>query len=74
MRMRYDKEGDVLDLLIKDGQIHHAEEYDQVIVNFDEKNRIVEIEILNASEFIGGLFVGALRAEPKGKMIEIRTR
>ena len=43
MRMQYDKEGDVLDLLIKDGQIHHAEEYDQIIVNFDEKNRIVEI-------------------------------
>jgi uncharacterized protein YuzE len=67
MRMRYDKEGDVLDLLVNDEQIHHAEEYDQIIVNFDEKNRIVEIEILNASEFIGGLFVGALRAEPKGK-------
>ena len=57
MRMRYDKKGDVLDLLVN-----------------DEKNRIVEIEIFNASEFIGGLFVGALRAEPKGKMSEIRTR
>ena len=74
MRMRYDKEGDVLDLLIKDGQIHHAEEYDQIIINVDEKNRIVEIELLDASEFIGGLFAGVLRAEPKRKMIEIRTR
>ena len=56
MRYRYDREGDTLDILIREEQVHHAEEYGQLIINYDENNRLVEIEVLNASNFFGGLF------------------
>ena len=43
-------------MLLGDRPIHHAEEHGQIhkIVNYDEKGRIVEIEILNASKLLGG--------------------
>jgi uncharacterized protein YuzE len=30
-------------MLLEDGQIHPAEEHGQIIVNYDEKGKIVEI-------------------------------
>ena len=51
MRIRYDREGDTLDmLLLEDRQIHHAEDYGQIIVNYDEKGKVVEIEIHRISK------------------------
>jgi uncharacterized protein YuzE len=70
MKIRYDREGDVLDILIRDKQIHHAEEYDQVIINYDEENRIVEIEILNASKVFGNILTEVLKV-PERKVVEI---
>lgn len=43
MKVKYDREGVTLDMLLEDRQIHHAEEYGQIIVNYDEKGQIVEI-------------------------------
>jgi len=43
MRMKYDREGDVLDILIRDGQIHHAEDHGQVIINYDDESRASEL-------------------------------
>lgn len=71
MKMRYDGEGDTLDILIKKGQIHHAEDHGQIIVNYDREGQIVEIEILNASKFFGEFLKGLMQAKPKAKMIEI---
>ncbi|NAT10274.1 hypothetical protein C4E22_01765 [ANME-1 cluster archaeon AG-394-G06] len=51
-----DREGDTLDMLLEDKQIHYAEEHGQIIVNYDERGKIVEIEILNASKLLGGVF------------------
>ena len=59
MRVRYDGEGDTLDILIKDGQIHRASEHGQVIINYDEEGEAVEIEILNASKFLGEFLTGS---------------
>jgi uncharacterized protein YuzE len=70
MKMKYDREGDVLDILIRDGQIHHAEEYGQVIINYDEENRIVEIEILDASKVFGSVLAEVLKV-PEKKVIGI---
>ncbi|RLG31082.1 hypothetical protein DRN97_09765 [Methanosarcinales archaeon] len=50
MRVRYDREGDTLDMLLEDRQIHHAEEHGQIIVNYDEKGKVVEIEIHRISK------------------------
>ena len=71
MRAKYDGEGDTLDILIKEGQIHHASEQDQVIVNYDENDEVIEIEILNASRFLVELLKGVIQAKPKAKFIEI---
>ncbi|HIH96869.1 MAG TPA: DUF2283 domain-containing protein [Thermoplasmata archaeon] len=70
MRVRYDREGDTLDMLLEDRQIHHAEEYGEMIVNYDEKGKIVEIEILNASKLLGGFLAEILKA-PKREIVEI---
>jgi len=71
MRIGYDREGDTLDmLLLEDRQIHHAEDYGQIIVNYDEKGKVVEIEILNASKLLGGFLTEILKA-PKREMVEI---
>jgi uncharacterized protein YuzE len=32
MKIKYDREGDILDILIRREQIHYAEEYGQVII------------------------------------------
>jgi len=70
MKIRYDREGDTLDMLLEDKQIHHAEEYEQIILNYDKKGSIVEIEILNASKFLGGFIAEILKA-PERKVVEI---
>jgi uncharacterized protein YuzE len=69
MKIKYDREGDILDILIRHEQIHYAEEYGQVIVNYDEEGEIVEIEILKASKVFGSILTGVLRA-PEKKVVE----
>ena len=71
MKIRYDGEGDTLDILIKEGQIHHATEQDQVIINYDEKGEVIEIEVFNASKFLGELLTGVIQAKPKARFVEI---
>ncbi len=70
MRVRYDREGDVLDVLVKDAQIHHAEEHGQIIVNYDEAGKVVEIEILDASKVLGGFFAELIKA-PRRELVEL---
>jgi len=70
MMVRYDREGDVLDVLVKDAQIHHAEEHGQIIVNYDEAGKVVEIEILDASNVLGGFFAELIKA-PRREMVEL---
>jgi uncharacterized protein YuzE len=57
-------------MLLEDRQIHHAEEYGQIIVNYDENQKIVEIEILNASKLLGGFLAEILKA-PERKIVEL---
>ena len=73
MRYRYDREGDSLDILIREGQVHHAEEYGQIIINYDDNDRLVEIEVLNASKILGGLFMEMIQAKPEVKSVEIEV-
>ena len=70
MKARYDGEGDTLDMLLEDKQIHHAEEHGQIIVNYDERGKIVEIEILNASKLLGGFLTEILKAQER-RIVEI---
>jgi uncharacterized protein YuzE len=56
--------------LVRDGQIHYAEEYGQVIINYDEENRVVEIEILDASRVFGNILTEIFKV-PERKIVEI---
>ena len=62
--------GNTLDMLLEDRQIHPAEDYGQIIVNYDEKGKVVEIEILNASKLLRGFLTEILKA-PKREMVKI---
>ena len=71
MRMKFDGEGDTLDILIKNCQIHHAVQEDRVIINYDGNGDVVEIELLNASKFLGELLTGIIQAKAKPKLVKI---
>jgi len=53
-----------------EAQIHHAEEHGQIIVNYDEEGKVVEIEILDASKVLGGFFAEIIKA-PKREVVAI---
>jgi uncharacterized protein YuzE len=50
--------------------VHHAEDHGQVIINYDDENRVVEIEILDASKVFGSILAEALKP-PEKKVIGI---
>ena len=70
MRMKYDGEGDTLNILVTDGQIHHATEQDQLIINYDENGEVVEIEILRASRFLGEFLTGVIKLNQKQDLLK----
>ena len=70
MKIRYDREVDVLDILVRDAQIHHAEDYGQVIINHDKESRVVENEILEASRVLKDILEEIIKA-PKREIVEI---
>jgi uncharacterized protein YuzE len=53
LRATYDPEGDVLSLLLREGQIVRAEDHGLIIVNYGGDGGVVEIEVMRASEFLG---------------------
>jgi len=52
MKIKYDRDADVLTLEISDKSIDHAEEAGPMIIHLTEDNKPVLIEILDASEFL----------------------
>ena len=64
MKIRYDKEEDVL--LIEaspEGTVNHAEHTGPFIAHFDSKGELLVMEILGASEFLSSLIKATLRGE-----------
>ena len=70
-KVTYDGVGDTLSILLSNKQIAYAEEHGAVIVNFDEKGKPTEIEILNASKFMGDLLSTIIKAKTGEKQLEI---
>jgi len=68
VKINYDGRGDTLRILIGKRQIVHAEEHGPVIANFDRKNELVELEVLNASEVLGKFLTALMKAKPGSKM------
>ena len=50
--------------------VEHEEEESGIVKNYDEKGKIVEVEILNASKLLGGFLTEILKA-PERKIVEI---
>jgi len=71
MKITYDGVGDTLSILIKEEQVAYGEEHRTVIVNYNEEGKPVEIEMLNASKFLGELLSTILKAKAGEKQLEI---
>jgi Protein of unknown function (DUF2283). len=70
-KVTYDGVSDTLSILFSKKQIAYAENHGAVIVNFDEKGKPAEIEILNASKFMGDVFAAIVKAKTGEKQLEI---
>ncbi len=67
MRIKYNREDDVLIIEISDEKIDYAEEVDNMIIHFSKEGKPVLIEILDASEFLTEI----LRASIRGSVVKI---
>ena len=72
-KITYDGVGDTLSIILSKKQIAYAEEHGAVIVNFDDNGKPAEIEILNASKFMGDLLSTIIKAKIGEKQIEINA-
>ena len=57
MRITYDPEGDILYLRLREGAVVHSEplpDREDVVIDYDGEDRPVGIEIMNASDVLGG--------------------
>jgi uncharacterized protein YuzE len=70
-KVTYEGVSDTLSIVLSKKQIAYAEEHGAVIVNFDDKDKPAEIEILNASRFMGDLLATILKAKTGETQIEI---
>jgi len=52
MKVRYDREEDIVTIEVSAEKIDHAEEIGPIIMHFSEQGKPVLLEILDASEFI----------------------
>ena len=71
MKATYDGVGDTLSILFSKKQITCAEEHEGVIVNYDRDGKPAEIEILNASKFMGDLLSTIVKAKTGEKQVEV---
>jgi uncharacterized protein YuzE len=74
VKINYDGRGDTLSILIAKRRIVRAEEHGPIIANFDGKNKLVELEILSASQVFGEFVTALMKAKPGAKMIEVAAR
>jgi hypothetical protein len=63
MRVRYNRKEDILTVELAEASIDHAEESGPLIAHFGEDDRLVLLEILEASDFLAKLTKAAVRAE-----------
>lgn len=73
MKINYDGVGDTLSILLNEEQIASAEEHGPVIMNYDKRGKPVEIEIMNASRFLGEFLSTLIKAKAGEKQLEVMT-
>ena len=65
MKIKYDRDADVLTMELSDKSIDHAEEAGPMIIHLTDDNKPVLIEILDASEFLANLTKIAIKSPSK---------
>lgn len=70
MKIRYDREDDILLVETGKGKIDFAEEMGPLIVHFTKQRKPILLEILNASEFLVSLTRSTITAK-SGKTINV---
>ena len=64
MKIRYDREEDILMLEFKDGErIDHAEHVESIILDLNEADEPVLLEVLHASDFLTQVLKASLQPE-----------
>ena len=71
MKITYDGVGDTLSILLNKKQVAYAEEHGLVIVNYNHEGKPVEIEIMNASKFMGEFLSTMIKAKTGEKQLEV---
>jgi uncharacterized protein YuzE len=72
MKIKYDRDADILTLEISEEGIDHAEEAGPMIIHLSEDNKPVLVEILDASEFLADLTRVSIRTSA-GDAVEAKT-
>lgn len=68
MKIKYDRDEDILTVETAPGNIDHAEEMGPMIVHFTKEGKPVVLEILDASEFLSL----ATKSSITAKAVELR--
>jgi hypothetical protein len=63
MKVRYNRKEDILVLEVSKGSIDHAKESGPIIAHFSADDRLVLLEILEASNFLADLTKATMKAE-----------
>ena len=68
MRVRYNRKEDILILELSKASIDHAEEAGPIIAHFSTDDKLVLLEILEASDFLAELTKATMKAEGRGSV------
>ena len=70
MKVRYNRKEDILVLELSRASIDHAEEAGPIIAHFSEDDKLVLLEILEASDFLSKLTKATIKANGE-KTVEV---
>jgi hypothetical protein len=63
MKVRYNRKEDILTLELSTASIDHAEESGPIVAHFSTDDKLVLLEILDASDFLADLTKATMKAE-----------
>lgn len=55
LECRYDRETDVLTVVLRDTELGHGDQMEEFITHYDMSGKVAEVEILDASEAVLGM-------------------
>ena len=68
MTVRYNRKEDVLSLEVSRAAIDHADESGPIVVHFSADDKLVLLEILEASDFLAHLTKATMKAEGRSSV------